>query len=193
MTATATVATTRGPVSAGPRSPLEAYKRHARRFGPCMVFETAREDRGMTIRQLAQLVGYLRGLPPYRVLDAKGRLVQDGDWSTFRLSRDARDTLIGKLIEAGEPAGFIVQKLGVSSATVQRVRDEGGDDPKTASKPQYPRAARNSNGDPKGIALCCYCGVLFAQPTGRGRPRKFCCEEHRRAHQAELRQAGAAG
>ena len=177
------------PAASHPSRTLGRYKRHAESFGPHMVFETARDDPNVSVRQLAQLAGFLRDLPVWRVCDARGRLVQDGNWSRFRLAREQRDRLIRELVQAGEPNGFITSKLRVTNDTVRRIRE--GDNPETGQNPQQPRVARNSDGGTLGVLACPYCGGLFAQPTGRGRPRKYCCEEHRRKHQTELRRAGS--
>ena len=99
---------------------LAQYKKHAELFGPAEVFETAQENLGP--RQLAQLAGYLRGLPPFKVRDSHGRLVVDRDWSTFTISRKRRDRLVVSLIEAGEPDRFIADKLAIGRQTVARIR-----------------------------------------------------------------------
>jgi len=168
-------------------STLARYKRHAELFGPEQVFETARTELGP--RDLAHLAGFMRDLPPWRVRDGKGRLVEQDGWSRFRLCCHDRDWLIAELIADGEPDGFIANKLGVSRETLVRIRL--GIEPKTASKSLQPRAARNSNRATGRTGCCPCCGLLFAQPTGKGRPRKYCCEEHRRAHQTELQRAGS--
>lgn len=167
---------------------LRQYRRHAELYGPAEVLESAEGD--LSPRQLGRLVGFMRELPPYRVRDGRGRMVVDPDWSVLHISRKHRDRLIEAMITAGEPDGWIAEKLGVGRGTVARIRM--GTDPTKGSKAQQPPRRVNHNRGAEATGHCLQCGALFAQAIGRGRPRKYCSDQHRRAHQDELRKASGA-
>jgi hypothetical protein len=179
-------------------SALAQYKRHARKFGPEGVYETACFDRDLTPLELAYLVEYLRGLPPHKVLE-DGRLVEREPWSRCALTRNEKHALVFKLAAVGQPDGFIARALrmdrrtiaevlagGVATERARRVRTtQPGpwaadvERPKTAKTPLC-QAKSGWRKKTSGVTACPECGALFVQAPGAGRPRRFCSDECRR-------------
>ena len=76
----------------GPAAGLGQFKKHAAKFGPDLVYDTARST--LNVKDLIELVHALRALPP----TAGGRYSTNKAWS---LDKDQREDLIERMQNAG--------------------------------------------------------------------------------------------
>lgn len=94
---------------------LSEFLRHAERFGPHLVLETAEQYLAGT--ELAQLALALQG----QHIPGKGRFATH---KSKQLSKDQRMRLVSFLVDEGLPNSRIATQLGVTERQVERMRKE---------------------------------------------------------------------
>lgn len=153
---------------------LDRLKRHATRYGPDEVYDTAAavlDD--LALGDLARHL--LRRLPG----------------ASWRLPADERARLLDAYLAAGLADYRIRSLLDVSQATIARRRAASAEVPSSppnqAENGQCSCRVRKAESAPAGdspsgrLSACTGCSGPLVQPSGRGRPRRFCSDRCRAA------------